>query len=146
MPAPAGPVTREWADSVTAAFHAEHRSLYGYDFAGDAEQQVEWVNLRVSGIGPITRPEIPQIAAAAGAPDIDERARTSVREVCFDADAGFVEAGVYWRPELLSGDRITGPAIIEEFGSTVPVHSGFRADVDSAGNLVITRTTTEAAQ
>ncbi|QCP06274.1 hydantoinase/oxoprolinase family protein [Brevibacterium sp. CS2] len=146
VPAPAGPVTREWADSVTAAFHAEHRSLYGYDFAGDAEQQVEWVNLRVSGIGPITRPEIPQIAAAAGAPDIDERARTSVREVCFDADAGFVEAGVYWRPELLSGDRITGPAIIEEFGSTVPVHPGFRADVDSAGNLVITRTTTEAAQ
>ena len=39
-------------------FHAEHRALYGYDFAGDADQQVEWVNLRVSGIGPIKRPEI----------------------------------------------------------------------------------------
>ena len=39
-------------------FHAEHRALYGYDFAGDATQQVEWVNLRVSGIGPIQRPEI----------------------------------------------------------------------------------------
>ena len=33
-------------------------ALYGYDFAGDASQQVEWVNLRVSGIGPIQRPEI----------------------------------------------------------------------------------------
>ena len=39
-------------------FHAEHRALYGYDFSTDATQQVEWVNLRVSGIGPIQRPEI----------------------------------------------------------------------------------------
>ena len=49
-------------DGVAAAFHAEHRGLYGYDFAGDPRQQVEWVNLRVSGIGPITRPEIRRAA------------------------------------------------------------------------------------
>ena len=44
--------------AVADAFHAEHRALYGYDFSGDPTQQVEWVNLRVSGIGPIQRPEI----------------------------------------------------------------------------------------
>src|SRR3954464_5869835 len=44
--------------AVADAFHAEHRGLYGYDFSGDSSQQVEWVNLRVSGIGPIQRPEI----------------------------------------------------------------------------------------
>ena len=43
---------------VADLFHAEHRALYGYDFSGDPTQQVEWVNLGVSGIGPITRPEI----------------------------------------------------------------------------------------
>ena len=58
MPVPDGDLDRAALDGVAAAFHAEHRGLYGYDFAGDPSQQVEWVNLRVSGIGPITRPEI----------------------------------------------------------------------------------------
>ena len=31
------------------------------------------------------------------------------------------------------------PAIIEEFGSTVPVHPGFTVRVDAIGNLVITK-------
>ena len=38
------------------AFHAEHRALYGYDFPATRRQQVEWVNLRVTGIGPIRGP------------------------------------------------------------------------------------------
>jgi len=29
--------------------------------------------------------------------------------------------------------------VIEEFGSTVPVHPGFRATVDTFGNLLIER-------
>ena len=40
-----------------SAFHEAHRALYGYDFRSDARQQVEWVNLRVTGIGPIQRPD-----------------------------------------------------------------------------------------
>ena len=55
---PEGPFDAALAATVADAFHAEHRTLYGYDFADDAAQQVEWVNLRVSGIGPIQRPEI----------------------------------------------------------------------------------------
>ena len=43
---------------------------------------------------------------------------------------------VYWRPDLAPGDVVVGPAIIEEFGSTVPLHPGFTATVDRFGNLV----------
>ena len=139
VPAPAGEITREWADQVTDAFHNEHKALYGYDFRGDNSQQVEWVNLRVSGIGPITRPELVTIESAEGAAPLDERARRSTRPVCFDADQGFVDTGVYWREDLREGDQITGPAIIEEFGSTVPVHPGFTVRVDAHGNLIITK-------
>ncbi|MBO1031444.1 hydantoinase/oxoprolinase family protein [Tessaracoccus sp. SD287] len=141
--APAGEVTREWADQVTDAFHDAHRALYNYDFRGDDSQQVEWVNLRVSGIGPIKRPEVVTIESGAGAADVETRARKSSREVCFDADQGRVTAGVYWREDLLAGDTLTGPAIIEEFGSTIPVHPGFTVRVDEHANLIITK---EAAQ
>lgn len=141
--APAGEVTREWADQVTDAFHDAHRALYNYDFRGDNSQQVEWVNLRVSGIGPIKRPEVVTIESGAGTADVQTRARKSSREVCFDADQGRVTAGVYWREDLLAGDTLTGPAIIEEFGSTIPVHPGFTVRVDEHANLIITK---EAAQ
>ena len=58
VPVPEGDLDDAALAAAADAFHAEHRVLYGYDFSGDASQQVEWVNLRVSGIGPITRPEI----------------------------------------------------------------------------------------
>ena len=59
--------------------------------------------------------------------------------MCFDADAGYVATDVYWRPDLCAGDTFAGPAIVEEFGSTVPVHPGFVVRVDSFGNLVVTK-------
>ena len=68
-----------------------------------------------------------------------ERARKSTRPVCFDAETGYVETDVYWRPDLRAGDTLAGPAIVEEFGSTVPVHPGFTVRVDAIGNLVITK-------
>lgn len=139
--APEGDVDEAYAAGVASRFHDEHRALYGYDFRGDPTQQVEWVNLRVTGVGPITRPELRDLAPSEGAADVRERAHRSVRPVCFDADAGYVDTDVWWRPDLLAGDTVEGPAVIEEFGSTVPVHPGFVVRVDPLGNLVITRST-----
>jgi N-methylhydantoinase A len=137
--APEGEIDEAYAADVASRFHDEHRALYGYDFRNDPTQQVEWVNLRVTGVGPITRPELRDLAPSDGTAHVRERAHRSVRPVCFDADLGYVDTDVWWRPDLLAGDTIEGPAIIEEFGSTVPVHPGFVVRVDTLGNLVITR-------
>src|SRR5206468_120764 len=45
---------------------------------------------------------------------------------------------VYWRPDLRPGDAIEGPAVLEEFGSTIPLHPGFTARVDPHLNLLLT--------
>jgi N-methylhydantoinase A len=74
-----------------------------------------------------------------GEPVAAALAPRSTREVCFDADAGHVATDVYWRPDLRAGDTFSGPAIVEEFGSTVPVHPGFTVRVDALGNLVVTK-------
>ena len=61
-------------------------------------------------------------------------------------EGGWQEAKVYDRYALASGDRIPGPAIIEEYGSTVPLHPGFTARVDAHRNLVVsTSSTTETS-
>jgi len=135
VPVPDGPVDAAALTEVADRFHAEHRALYGYDFSGDPDQQVEWVNLRVSGIGPITRPEIRRHDPSAD-PVVEERGR---RPVCFDAEQGYVDTPVVWRPDLAPGSVVEGPVIVEEFGSTVPVHPGFTARVDEYRNIVVTR-------
>ena len=146
VPTPDGDITREWADRVADAFHDEHKALYGYDFRDDAMQQVEWVNLRVSGIGPIKRPDLAPIESSTGAQPLVERAQRSIRSVTFDADTGPVDTPVLWRDDLRAGDEFTGPVIVEEFGSTVPIHPGFSVRVDKNGNLIITKEGKEAAQ
>ena len=61
------------------------------------------------------------------------------RPVCFDAGQGYVDTPVVQRTSLAPGQVATGPVIIEEFGSTVPVHPGFQVRVDEYLNLIVTR-------
>ena len=133
VPVADGELDPESADQACQAFHAAHRQLYGYDLATDPRQAVEWVNLRVSGIGPIRRPDIVELPRKDGGTD---RAVTGSRTVFFD---DWVDTPTYNRPDLAPGDVVTGPAIIEEFGSTVPVHPGFAVTVDAHGNLLLTK-------
>ena len=85
------------------------------------------------------RPDPP--AAAARARAARRRDRTgrapAYRPVFFDDwvdAAGLLAAGP--RPPATWS---TGPAVIEEFGSTVPLHPGFAATVDELGNLLVSR-------
>jgi N-methylhydantoinase A len=89
----------------------------------------------VSGIGPIRRPDLVELPPADGRGT--DRAVTGSRPVFFDD--GWTDTPTYDRPRLARGDVVPGPAIVEEFGSTVPVHPGFRATVDRHGNLLIER-------
>jgi N-methylhydantoinase A len=146
VPVSDGPVDAALLDEVVARFHAEHRALYGYDFTGDATQQVEWVNLRVSGIGPIRRPEIRRHSPSRwgnglseGDPDSHFPHLDGKRAVCFQAEQGYVDTPVVQRGSLQPGQEVSGPMIIEEFGSTVPVHPGFDVRVDEYLNLIVTR-------
>jgi N-methylhydantoinase A len=136
VPAPDAPVTPSFAEAVVEAFHDAHERLYGYCFRDRPEQQVEWVNVRVTGVGPIRRPDLRTIPDGDGSP---ERARTGARPVCFDAAHGHQSTPIYRRSDLRPGDALSGPAIVEEYGATVPLHPGFRATVDRLGNLVVTR-------
>jgi N-methylhydantoinase A len=130
--APAGPPDEAFRAEVVRRFHDAHEALYGYCYRDDPRHPVEWVNLRVSGIGPIERPRLTERPAGDGDPS---RARTGTRAVCFD---GWEETAIYRREGLAPGDTIEGPAVIEEFGSTVPLHPGFTARLDGYGNLVVT--------
>ncbi len=130
VPCPVGEVGRAWADTVVQRFHDAHRALYGYDFRSRTDQPVEWVNLRVAGIGPIERPRIRQIPAGTGA----QAALLGARRAHFGA---WYDAAIYDRALLGAGDTVPGPAVVQEFGATVPVFPGCLAAVDAVGNLLL---------
>ena len=95
---------------------------------------IEWVNLRVTGIGPIERPKLRELPPGDGR---SERARRGSRPVIFDGRAH--ECPVYDRAALLPGDALPGPAIVEEYGATTAVFPEQRAEADRFGNLILTR-------
>jgi N-methylhydantoinase A len=132
---PAGQLDRTAADVATARFHAAHQRTYGYSYVGHLEQRIEWVNLRVAGIGPLQRPIVRPLPRSLKGDA--ERACGGTRRVYFDAATA--EAPIYAREQLQPGDCLDGAAIVEEFGSTTVVFPGQRAIVDDFGNLLLER-------
>jgi N-methylhydantoinase A len=131
--APPGEIDDSTAATIIERFHDEHERLFGYCYRDDPRNTVEWVNLRVTGIGPIDRPVIAEIDAGAG--DI-ARAHTGSRPVYFNE--GWTHADVYQRDRLRAGDTVEGPAVVEEFGSTLPIAPGFIGRVDRLGTIQLT--------
>jgi N-methylhydantoinase A len=132
--APAGPIDDAFLATVRAGLDDEHQRQYGYSYRDDPDHATEWVNLRVTGIGPIERPRLVRADPGDGDP---ERARTGERPVVWGGEVQ--STPVYAREKLLPDDVVAGPAVIEEFGSTVPLEPGFRATLDPLGGLVVTR-------
>jgi N-methylhydantoinase A len=66
------------------------------------------------------------------------RART-VRRVHFSSE-GFVDTPVYDREVLAVDQTIVGPAVVEEWSTTIVVPPGWSAVVDRLGDLVMEAT------
>ena len=129
---PGGPIDAGWGVEALRRFHDEHERLYGYCYRDRSHHGVEWVNVRLAGVGPLDAPAIAPVAAGTG-----KVAATGVRPVFFDGS--WHDTPVVWRGDLGAGDEVLGPAVVEEYGSTLPVPPGVHAVVDRLGALVVRR-------
>jgi N-methylhydantoinase A len=117
-------VAHMWKD-----FHRVHDETFGFHYEG--KQDVELVNLRVQAIGKQHRPKL--------TPDATSRtpAKPFATRKAFWRRTGWVDCPLYRRTELATGQTITGPVIVEEYGSTVVVPDRWHARADSYGNLIL---------
>ena len=67
--------------------------------------------------------------------DIPQSAIKKTRKVYFEG--GFINTRIFQREELLCGNTITGPAIIQEAFHTTVIMPGQTVDVDKLANLII---------
>jgi len=115
---------------VAEDFHAAHLTQYGHRM----DDPVEIVTLRVSAIGLLPRPTLPLLTPGTGN---SQNARKGIRSVYQSARGEYEEYTVYDRGQLLCGDCVEGPAIIEEPSSTTIVHRGDAVTVGRYGELII---------
>ena len=118
------------ADAL-AAFHAEHEAAYGFNSPGE---EIQLVNLRVLGVGRIDRPKPRRLEAA---PVGRRVARKGQRLVNLGGSNAMERVDLFDRTQLLTGDRIEGPAVIEQMDSTVFLPPGAAIACDAQGCLVM---------
>ncbi len=128
---PAGPVAPATLDVLADGFAAAHQRAYGFVAENDP---VELVTFRAEATGLVHkakfRPE-PQAGAVPASAAIGER------QVWLPEAGGLVRCPVYNREELRAGNRIAGPAIVEQMDATTLVLPGVTGRVEPYLNLVL---------
>ncbi len=123
------PPTVRTVEDLNTAFHEVHDRRFGHK-AGEA---TEIVNFRITAIGRVTKPALPEWSVGG---TIDH-AQTDKRPVYFDGE--FVDVPIYNRTKLPLGGCVPGPAIIIEDGATTVLPPAWQANVIDFGNLVLER-------
>ena len=126
VPLPGGTINEASLDAIERAFAEVYRRRYTSLYRG---AEIEAISFRVRVLGPTPALSLHQ----AGGTNDTTRKRKGTRQAWFGD--GFVEAVVYDRYALTAGDRIAGPAIIEEREATTLVPPGDSATVDQHLNL-----------
>ena len=131
IPLPPGKIDAAWMKRASNAFHAAHERLYSHC---DRESPVQMVNLRVSAIGRTDRIKLHKIAQGPVSP---KQAQKGERRVHFQEIGKYIPTRIYERDLLLAGNRVAGPAVIEQSDSTIIIPPVWAAGVDAYGRLVM---------
>jgi len=116
--------------AIKQHFDNDHMLRYG---TSAPNENAEIVSLRVTVAGLMRKPPQEKIRKGTGTPP--KSAYSGRRKAWFDG--GFRNAPTYRRSALLAGNKIKGPALIEEHASTTVLMPGDRMAVDHYGNLTI---------
>ncbi|GAB3629070.1 5-oxoprolinase [Pandoraea terrae] len=123
---------------MRAAFEAAYRQRYSFLMDG-AALIAEVASVEAIGRSDAPVDIAPLAARTHGAP---ERV-TSVR---LYSGGAWHDADLFARETLLAGDTLDGPAIVAEKSGTTVIEPGWRAEMTTQGNLVLTRVIPRAGQ
>jgi N-methylhydantoinase A len=127
-----GEITPQTLLAARERFDERHAQLHGH---AASERPVEVVSYRLRLRLPVPKYE-PRTGTTARSAQRGDNAIKGKRAIfLYGATA---EATLYDRARLVLGTELEGPAVVEQFDATTVVPAGWRARVDSYGNLIIT--------
>ena len=119
--------------AVASAFHEEHQRLYGYSLEQEGSP-IELINIRLQAVGVTDKPRLadePEAGEDPGAALKGERA------VYLPDDGARRRVCVFDGHKTRHGNRIPGPALIEQANTTLFVSSAFDCVCDRHGSFVV---------
>ncbi|MBI2351119.1 MAG: hydantoinase/oxoprolinase family protein, partial [Deltaproteobacteria bacterium] len=102
--------------SIGSRFNALYQEHYGHSAP---EEPVVIVNLRLTAIGAAAN----RLSLSASFQK-DDKGKKGLRQVTFDGAQGPVLCPIFLRSGLSAGERLQGPAVVEEIGSTILIYPG----------------------
>jgi N-methylhydantoinase A len=124
-----GKVTPKEQAQIAERFHRLHLDEHTYD---RRDEDVMISALRVRSRALLSKPELRKVASSTATPK-----SSGTRQAYFGN--GFVKAKLYDGPSMRAGQKIVGPAIIEEPFTTVVVPPKWTVKLDKLGNYVATK-------
>jgi N-methylhydantoinase A len=117
-----------WAE-LRRRFDAAHERAYGY---AAPDVPVQLLNLRLTVVFPLPRPQLTSLPPAGGAVPVYE-----TRKIYSTLLQDLLEYRVLQRDQLRAGDAVEGPAAVEESGTTTVIEPGDALRVEPHGCLMI---------
>lgn len=115
---------------IRDAFHQRHEELYTYS---EPNSTVEAVNIESTMYGRIDKPARASLPVSNGSED----AIKARREIILSRDGSAQSAMVYDGNKLGAGDKVAGPAVIEEDTTTILINPGWAAQLHESGTYVL---------
>jgi N-methylhydantoinase A len=106
------------AEQIRTVFECDYKRRYGH---ADAKAPAEFQALHLSAFARLKKPQIARLPRAAAKPQ-----PVQTRHIYIDNAGGWLDAQILNRDALKAGFSGTGPAVIEEYGSTTLVWPGDR--------------------
>jgi N-methylhydantoinase A len=131
VPLPSDMVRPETIGGLAAGFAAAHERLYGF-VAEDEPMQL--VTFRAEATGIVPKADLRPTGKAGPDPRAAEFGR---RDVWLRETGRFVSCPLYDRERLLAGNRIEGPAVVEQMDATTLIVPGASVTVDPYLNLIL---------
>jgi len=132
-PVPAGALEKDGLNELDTLFNAAYENQYGRRLEGVSARTVTW---RVLSSGP--KPQVTlrtDKASETGASDA-QAAFKEQRRVVFP-DHGATDCDIYARERLHAGATLAGPALVEDYASTIAILPAATAEVDVWGNIIV---------
>jgi len=118
---------------IAKKFHPEHNRLYGYSLE-EVGTPIEVINLRLKCIGKTEKPKFLKMKYTGSDPS---RAFKKKRKVYLPTKKRFQMVSVFDGDKLLYGNKIEGPAIIEQVNTTAFVSQEFSVICDAYGSFTM---------
>ena len=128
-PAPAAFAAATAKDELHEKFMEMYAQRYGH---ADPRGKLQLVTLRVVLDGLVEKPRLESFR-----PKSLSAAKPVTSRKAYFEETGWVECPVYQREALAAGQRLLGPAIVVETGSTTVIAPGDRGEIDDLGNIII---------